>query len=82
MPPRESGDPFEVLGVPSTATPEEIKRAYEPRRVVTGEGPIEVQVPQVRDPPEDAEGFHSKILEAYASRNNGDSHEWHEANQP
>jgi putative transposase len=53
---------------PTTTAQRGRRNGYEPRRVVTGEGPIEVQVPQVRDLPQDAEGFHSKILEAYASR--------------
>jgi putative transposase len=41
------------------------RNGYERHRVLTGEGPIEVSVPQVRD---SAEGFRSKILEAYVSR--------------
>jgi transposase-like protein len=44
------------------------RNGYEKHTVLTGEGPIDVRVPQVRDLPEDAEGFRSKILEAYASR--------------
>jgi len=36
--------------------------------VLTGEGPIEVQVPQVRDVPAGSAGFRSKILDAYATR--------------
>jgi len=41
------------------------RNGYEDHRVLTGEGPITVAVPQVR---ESAEGFRSKILEAYVSR--------------
>lgn len=41
------------------------RNGYEDHRVLTGEGPITVSVPQVR---ESAEGFQSKILEAYVSR--------------
>lgn len=41
------------------------RNGYEPRRVLTGEGPISVQVPQVR---EAETGFRSKILDAYVSR--------------
>jgi transposase-like protein len=41
------------------------RNGYEDHRVLTGEGPITVAVPQVR---ESAEGFRSKLLEAYVSR--------------
>lgn len=41
------------------------RNGYESRRVLTGEGPVKVQVPQVR---ETETGFRSKILEAYVSR--------------
>jgi transposase-like protein len=41
------------------------RNGYERHRVLTGEGPVTVQVPQVRDAPE---GFRSKFLEAYVSR--------------
>jgi transposase-like protein len=53
---------------PATTARRGRRNGYEPHAVLTGEGPIEVQVPQVRDRPEGAEGFRSKILEAYASR--------------
>jgi putative transposase len=41
------------------------RNGYESRRVLTGEGPVTVQVPQVR---ETETGFQSKILDAYVSR--------------
>lgn len=41
------------------------RNGYESRRVLTGEGPVTVQVPQVR---ETETGFRSKILDAYVSR--------------
>jgi putative transposase len=44
------------------------RSGYENHTVLTGEGPIAVQLPQARDLPEGAEVFHSKILDAYASR--------------
>ena len=44
------------------------RNGYEKHTVLTGEGPIEVQVPQVRDVPAEAPRFSSKILEAYATR--------------
>ena len=44
------------------------RNGYEKHTVLTGEGPIDVQVPQARDLPEGEDGFRSKILEAYASR--------------
>lgn len=44
------------------------RNGYEKHTVLTGEGPIEVQVPQARDLADGAEGFRSKILDAYASR--------------
>jgi len=44
------------------------RNGYEPHTVLTGEGPIEVQVPQARDLPEGRDGFRSKILAAYATR--------------
>jgi len=44
------------------------RNGYERHTVLTGEGPIEVQVPQARDVPEGCEGFHSQIVDAYATR--------------
>jgi transposase-like protein len=44
------------------------RNGYEKHTVLTGEGPIDVEVPQARELPHGAEGFHSKILKAYASR--------------
>ncbi len=44
------------------------RNGYEKHTVLTGEGPIEVQVPQVRGLPDEAPKFSSKILEAYATR--------------
>ncbi|HUW82420.1 MAG TPA: transposase [Phycisphaerae bacterium] len=44
------------------------RNGYEKHTVLTGEGPIEVAVPQVRDLPDEAPKFSSKILEAYATR--------------
>jgi transposase-like protein len=44
------------------------RNGYEKHAVLSGEGPIEVQVPQARDLPDGTEGFRSRILEAYASR--------------
>jgi putative transposase len=44
------------------------RNGYERRTVLTGEGPIAVQVPQVRDVPPEAPRFRSQILEAYATR--------------
>jgi len=44
------------------------RNGYEKHTVLTGEGPIDVQVPQARDFSPGSAGFHSKILEAYASR--------------
>lgn len=44
------------------------RNGYEKHTVLTGEGPIEVAVPQVRDLPEDAGRFRSQILEAYVTR--------------
>jgi len=44
------------------------RNGYETHAVLTGEGPIDVQVPQARDLPVGAQGFRSKILEAYALR--------------
>lgn len=41
------------------------RNGYEKHRVLTGEGPVTVEVPQVR---ESETGFRSKILEAYVSR--------------
>ena len=41
------------------------RNGYESHRVLTGEGPVTVQVPQVR---ETETGFQSKILDAYVSR--------------
>jgi putative transposase len=41
------------------------RNGYEKHRVLTGEGPVNVEVPQVRD---SEAGFRSKILEAYVSR--------------
>lgn len=44
------------------------RNGYEKRTVLTGEGTLEIDMPQVRDLPEGAELFRSKIIEAYASR--------------
>ncbi len=44
------------------------RNGYEKRTVLSGEGPIEVEVPQVRDLREDAPRFRSSFLEEYASR--------------
>lgn len=47
------------------------RNGYEKHTVLTGEGPIEVQVPQTRDLPEGSEGsegFRSQILDAYATQ--------------
>lgn len=44
------------------------RNGYEKRTVLSGEGPVEVEVPQVRDLPEDAPRFRSSFLEEYASR--------------
>lgn len=44
------------------------RNGYEKRTVLTGEGPIDVRVPQARDLAEGSDLFRSKILEAYASR--------------
>lgn len=44
------------------------RNGYEKHTVLTGEGPITVDVPQVRDLPEGQERFQSKILDAYATR--------------
>lgn len=41
------------------------RTGYTPRRVLTGEGPIGVKVPQVRDA---RKPFHSKIIDAYVAR--------------
>ena len=44
------------------------RNGYEQRTVLSGEGSIEVEVPQVRDLPDDAPRFHSSFMEEYASR--------------
>ena len=44
------------------------RNGYERHTVLSGEGPIEIQVPQARDVPEEAGRFRSKILEAYVTR--------------
>lgn len=44
------------------------RNGYEKRTVLTGEGPVEIQMPQARDLPAGAEPFQSKILESYAAR--------------
>ena len=44
------------------------RNGYEKRTVRTGEGPIEIDLPQARDLPAEAPRFQSKFLEAYATR--------------
>jgi putative transposase len=53
---------------PSTTEERGRRNGYEPHTVQTGEGSIQIEVPQVRDLPEGVEPFHSRILEAYGSR--------------
>ena len=50
---------------PETTKTRGRRNGYEPRRVLSGEGAVTVQVPQVR---ESETGFRSKILDAYVSR--------------
>ena len=50
---------------PETTKEKGRRNGYESRRVLTGEGPVTVQIPQVREG--DTE-FRSKILDAYVSR--------------
>jgi len=50
---------------PETTQQRGRRNGYESRRVLTGEGAVTVQVPQVR---ETETGFRSKILDAYVSR--------------
>ena len=51
--------------VPATTKEKGRRNGYESHRVLTGEGAVTVQVPQVR---ETETGFQSKILDAYVSR--------------
>jgi len=44
------------------------RNGYENRKLLTGEGNIEVKMPQARDVPEGAPRFQSKFLEAYTRR--------------
>ena len=44
------------------------RNGYEKRRVLTGEGAIEIEMPQARDVPGGGAPFRSNILEAYVSR--------------
>ena len=44
------------------------RNGYEKRTVLSGEGAIEVEVPQVRDLPDDGPRFRSSFLEEYARR--------------
>ena len=44
------------------------RNGYEQRTVLSGEGSIEVELPQVRDLPDDAPRFRSSFMEEYASR--------------
>jgi transposase-like protein len=53
---------------PSTTVQRGRRNGYENHTVLTGEGPVQIQVPQVRDLPEGSERFTSKVLDAYASR--------------
>ena len=53
---------------PATTEQRGRRNGYEKHTVLTGEGPVEVDVPQVRDLPEEAGRFTSKFLEAYATR--------------
>lgn len=50
---------------PETTREKGRRNGYESHRVLSGEGPVTVQVPQVR---ESETGFRSKILDAYVSR--------------
>jgi transposase-like protein len=53
---------------PETTMERGRRNGHEPHTVLTGEGAIGIEVPQVRDVPEGSERFYSKILEAYGSR--------------
>jgi transposase-like protein len=44
------------------------RNGYESRTILTGEGAVTIDMPQVRDLPENAERFHSQLLEAYGRR--------------
>ena len=50
---------------PETTKEKGCRNGYESHRVLTGEGAVTVQVPQIR---ETSTGFRSKILDAYVSR--------------
>ena len=50
---------------PETTKEKGRRNGYESHRVLTGEGAVTVQVPQIR---ETSTGFRSKILDAYVSR--------------
>lgn len=56
------------VNAPETTADRGRRNGYENHTVLTGEGPITVEVPQARGLPEGTEGFRSKILEAYATR--------------
>ena len=53
---------------PETTAERGRRSGYEPHAVLTGEGAIAIEAPQVRNLPEGSPGFHSKILEAYGGR--------------
>ena len=53
---------------PATTSERGRRNGYEKHTVLTGEGRIEVDVPQVRDLPEDGPRFQSQILDAYVTR--------------
>jgi len=53
---------------PATTVTRGRRNGYESHTVLTGEGAIDIDLPQVRDVPEGSAKFHSKILEAYGSR--------------
>ena len=65
------GEVTEALGrsyyenAPETTKEKGRRNGYESHRVLTGEGAVTVQVPQIR---EASTGFQSKILDAYVSR--------------
>ena len=44
------------------------RNGYHKRSVASGEGTLEIQVPEARDVPPGQPGFQSKVLQAYASR--------------
>jgi len=53
---------------PATTATRGRRNGYEPHTVLTGDGAIDIELPQIRDVPEGSEKFRSKILEAYGSR--------------